>query len=257
MQLEKLQKYGVLNSHDVLKFVALVIMTIDHVGAYFAPDELWWRAVGRITFPVWFFLIGYARSTRIGTDLLWGFVVVLAANQFTYHPLFPMNALLSIIICRLCLRLADRYGLLEKHPMECLVALVFLNVPLILFWEYGMIAVMYAFAGRMVRLGLSGWKYKLFWVAITLVFLLYQAHFFAFDDAQLAFATFGTMAVCMVLFHYEMRDYALRLPRLCEATVKLLSRYSLQYYVVHRVVFQLIGAYVLHTHLLVGRLFYE
>ncbi len=255
--LARIEKYGVLNSHDVVKFLALVIMTIDHVGAYLQPDELWWRAVGRITFPVWFFLIGYARSNRIGTELWWGVLILMLGNMLAYYPLFPLSALLSIIVCKLCLRVADRFHLLEKHPLECLVALFILNIPLTLFWEYGMIAVMFAFAGRMVRLGLKRSIHIAFWIGITFTFLLWQAHLFDFDETQLAFVTFGTAAVCVMLYQYEQSDYVYPLPKPVDFTVKLLSRYSLQYYVIHRVVFQLVGAYLLHTHAHVARLFYE
>lgn len=52
-------------SYDLLKCAAVIIMVIDHVGFYFYPENLWFRAVGRIGFPVWFFLVGYARGRDI------------------------------------------------------------------------------------------------------------------------------------------------------------------------------------------------
>lgn len=255
--LDRIQKYGPLNTHDLVKVVALIIMTIDHVGAYLAPDDMWWRAVGRITFPVWFFLIGYARSTKIGTELLWGAVILMASNLWAYYPMFPLNALVSIIVCRLLLRVAERFSLIEKHPLECIVALFFLNVPFTLLWEYGMVAVMFAFGGRMVRLGLRGWKYALFWSISVCIFLLWQAHMFDFNHEQMAFATFGTIAVCLWLYQYEQQVLTVTLPPAIDGCVKLLSRYSLQYYVLHRVLFQMIGAYVLMNHAHIVRLFYE
>lgn len=254
--LTRLEKYGALNSHDLVKFVALLIMTIDHIGAYLLPDELWWRAVGRITFPVWFFLIGYARSTKISTELLWGVVILMASNLWAYYPMFPLNALVSIILCRLVLRLSDRYALAEKHPLTCWVAFLFFNIPLILLWEYGMIAVMYAFCGRMVQQGLRSHAHKAFWVLSTFAFLFWQAHVFDFTEAQMLFVTFGTASVCVWLYHYEQEPLPLHLPRAADFAVKLLSRYSLQYYVAHRVVFQMVGAYVLHNHPHITRLFY-
>lgn len=253
--LQRIGKYGPLNTHDLVKVVALLIMTIDHVGAYLQPDELWWRAVGRITFPVWFFLIGYARSNRIGTELWWGAVVLMAANLWAYYPFFPLNALISIMVCRLLLRVADRYALVEKRPLECFVVLLFLNIPLTLLWEYGMVAVMYAFGGRMVRLGCRNLRHALFWVFATLAFLLWQFHIFDFSDEQAAFVLFGTAAVCVWLYQYEQADLGWQLPRGIDWVVKLLSRYSLHYYVVHRVLFQLVGTYVLLNRDMVVKLF--
>jgi TraX protein len=253
----RIDKYGALNTHDVIKLVALIIMTIDHVGAYLLPDELGWRMVGRMTFPVWFFLVGYARNTRIGTELLWGMVILMAVGVQCYYPLFPLNALASIAICRLLLRVAERFSLIEKRPIECFVVMLFLNIPLTLFWEYGMIAVMFAFGGRMVRLKLRNYAHGLFWIFSTLAFLVWQKSGFGFNEMQMVFVTVTTSIVCYYLYHYEQAEIRTPLPRALDVTAKLFSRYSLQYYVLHRVVLQVIGTYVLHTHPLVARLFYD
>jgi hypothetical protein len=254
--LSRITKYGALNTHDVIKLVALVCMTIDHVGAYFLPDESGWRVIARMTIPVWFFLVGYAKTTRIGTELLWGMVILMAVGVQCYYPLFPLNALVSIAICRLLLRVAERFSLLEKRPIECFVVMLFLNIPLTLFWEYGMIAVMFAFGGRMVRLKLRTRAHGLFWIFSVLAFLLWQQNGFSFNDVQLAFVAISTLIVCLYLYYYEQTEIRMKLPRALDFIVKLLSRYSLQYYVLHRAVFQVIGTYVLHTHPLVMRLFY-
>ena len=34
----KFSRYGSLNTHDLLKFVALIGMTVDHVGMYVFPE---------------------------------------------------------------------------------------------------------------------------------------------------------------------------------------------------------------------------
>lgn len=40
-----------------LKWLALVTMIIDHIGAVFFPDMLWIRCIGRISFPIYAFLL--------------------------------------------------------------------------------------------------------------------------------------------------------------------------------------------------------
>lgn len=49
-----------------LKVIALVTMTIDHVGAVFFPEVLFLRIIGRISFPIYAFLIseGYRHTSN-------------------------------------------------------------------------------------------------------------------------------------------------------------------------------------------------
>lgn len=41
-----------------LKLIALITMTIDHIGAYIFPSVLWFRLVGRVAFPIFAFMVG-------------------------------------------------------------------------------------------------------------------------------------------------------------------------------------------------------
>ena len=61
-----------LTSYDLLKTLALVLMVIDHIGYFFYPEEMWWRVLGRLSVPIWFFLIGYANARDcFGLWLAW------------------------------------------------------------------------------------------------------------------------------------------------------------------------------------------
>lgn len=44
-------------SANSLKIIALITMTIDHVGMMLFPDYIWMRIIGRIAFPVFAFMI--------------------------------------------------------------------------------------------------------------------------------------------------------------------------------------------------------
>lgn len=253
--LSRIEKYGVLNTHDLVKVMAVLFMTIDHVGAYMMPGELWLRALGRFAFPMFFLLVGYGRSTRIGQELWWGAWILLLVQIATYYPIFPLNALVSVMVCRWALRLDDRYRLAERFPLESVAVLFFFNFFCQLFWEYGGMAVMFAFAGRMVQRGYRDRRHIAFWVVTVVTYLLWQDASFAFTPLQLGVVVVGVIAVCVWFYQYEQREFALRLPRAADFSLKLLSRYSLQYYVLHRAVFQLVGAYVLQNHAHVGRLF--
>jgi len=50
---------------DLLKLAGLTLVLIDHYGLFFDPDADWWRGVGRGAAPVFFFLIGFARTRSV------------------------------------------------------------------------------------------------------------------------------------------------------------------------------------------------
>ncbi|WP_430884913.1 TraX family protein [Fusibacter sp. JL216-2] len=47
---------------DFLKFLAMLTMLIDHIGYMFFPSQMLWRIIGRLSFPIFAFLI--ARGYR-------------------------------------------------------------------------------------------------------------------------------------------------------------------------------------------------
>ena len=53
----KTLKNGVLSSNQ-LKIIALIAMTIDHIGLYLLPQIPWLRIVGRLAFPIFAYMIG-------------------------------------------------------------------------------------------------------------------------------------------------------------------------------------------------------
>ena len=52
-------------SNNQLKIFAIIVMTVDHVGAYLLPQLLWMRMVGRLAFPIFAYMIAEGcRHTR-------------------------------------------------------------------------------------------------------------------------------------------------------------------------------------------------
>jgi hypothetical protein len=249
----KLAKYGPLNSHDLLKAFALVFMTIDHCGIFLLPDDLWWRAIGRIGIPVWFFLIGYGRGSRITHELLAGAVILLLASAVTAVAIFPMNVLVSIILCRLALNFCDPKHWLVRYPSEMIALCLLLFLPSIYLFEYGTLAIGFAFAGRMLREGMQGPRLKIIWVTLGAFFVVMQLANYDFNLAQSVVVVVGTALVCWYLYHFRITPVTL--PPIAGFISMLLGRYSLEYYVAHRALFQIIGAYALGNWPLVFRWF--
>lgn len=55
-------------SANILKLIALISMTIDHVGYFLFPEQEWMRIVGRISFPIFAYMISegcrYTKNRR-------------------------------------------------------------------------------------------------------------------------------------------------------------------------------------------------
>ena len=64
-------RYGAaVNSHDVVKVLAIAAMVIDHAGWLFVDNNVWMRIVGRLAAPLFFFLVGYSGSYRFKPEIL-------------------------------------------------------------------------------------------------------------------------------------------------------------------------------------------
>lgn len=125
-----------------LKMIAIVTMTIDHMGYILYPGDQWFRIVGRLAFPVFAFLIaeGYRHTRNVNKYLLrlsiFAIVVQLpfivyelfsdSLSQYFYLPNVPYN-----IFFTLALGLSTLIILNEKRK------LIFL-IPFILFFAYYM-----------------------------------------------------------------------------------------------------------------------
>lgn len=95
-------------SANFLKMIALVAMTIDHMGYLLFPDCEWMRIVGRIAFPIFAFMIAEGcRYTRdrfryFGKIALLGVgmqIFLYIATGSLYQSVFISFALSILLIC--------------------------------------------------------------------------------------------------------------------------------------------------------------
>lgn len=75
-----MRKFGLTN--DQLKILAMVTMTIDHIGMLLFPRVLWFRIIGRLAFPIYAFMIAEGcRHTRSLSRYLGGMAAMAALCQ--------------------------------------------------------------------------------------------------------------------------------------------------------------------------------
>jgi TraX protein len=215
------------NYYDLLKVVAIAAMIIDHVNDYEGLHSKLLTAVGRIAMPLFLFLVGYNRSTRIRGSL-WLALVCIAPLQWELRstPL-PLNILFSVVASRLFFRWGPRFGFMESPQLQVVLSLaVVLSGPMSLVWEYGTIGMLWALYGRLRRerhrsTGLTGA------VASVLLVLAYWPDF----AGQHWLLIFAVGATCWIL---SVAPILAPLPRTSGSRfIQSLSRSSLWIYVGH------------------------
>lgn len=84
---------------DFLKFLAMLTMLIDHIGYLFFPSQIWLRIIGRLSFPIFAFLISrgyrYTSDKRKYAVRLFIFGII---SQIPYHFFVPgkMNIMFTL-----------------------------------------------------------------------------------------------------------------------------------------------------------------
>ena len=84
-------------SGQSLKLIAIVTMLIDHIGLALFPDELIWRYIGRISFPIFAFLIveGFVHTSNfkkyIGRILIFGILSEIPFNLLVSGKVFDLE----------------------------------------------------------------------------------------------------------------------------------------------------------------------
>jgi hypothetical protein len=121
----KLQRFDI--GREAIKIVALLTMTIDHVGAILYPNDLTLRMVGRLSFPLFCYLIVLGlESTRSTTRyfarlLLFAFISQVPYYfAFGYQPLESLNIFFTLSLGVLFLKLLfplRRRSLLSVFPI--------------------------------------------------------------------------------------------------------------------------------------------
>ncbi len=235
-------------TYDLLKIFAVVTMLIDHVGYYFYPDELWFRAVGRVSFPVWLFLIGYARNRDLSPRLWAGMGFLVLMNVACGMAIFPLNILALILIVRIALD--PLMARLEKAPAilwPFLAMLTALVLPTNYIVEYGTLGLMFAMLGYYVRReggsGLESQALNAFALAVGLVYVVFEGVLMGFGRDQFLVMAVGVMAVTLGLLYFQPRSYpsSINWPGPVLSLLRLCGRHSLEIYVAHLTLFKIVA----------------
>lgn len=101
-------------SNNQLKILAMIAMTLDHVGAYLLPQVMWLRIVGRLAFPIYAFMIAEGcRHTRSMPRYFFSLAAMAAVCQLVYF--FAMGSLYMCIMVTFTLSVGLIWLVQEKR----------------------------------------------------------------------------------------------------------------------------------------------
>ena len=244
-----------ITSYDWLKTLAVLLMVVDHIGYYFFPDDNWWRVVGRLCVPLWFFLIGYARSRDLDKRVLIGGLILTLADFAAGHYFIPVNILFSMLIIRMIIDpLMDFCSRgVEALAFTSLFILSFGLLSMMLF-EYGFLGVMLAMLGWLMRhkdepeaMGeITPAMMWVFAVFTYMTFVVLEGISFGFTPLQNMALAIGTLGSFWLILTFHPQTF----PELTEkigsvaSLVRLGGRRTLEIYVGHLILFKILGVLI-------------
>jgi hypothetical protein len=225
---------------DVLKFIGVVTLLIDHYGLFYRPDEMAWRLVGRTAAAIFFFLIGFARTRTVPWAWL-AFGAAITALNFAAARNWQgttVNILFNFALLRVAvLPLVDRYVLWRPIPLALLSLAAALLIPAtdeIL--EYGTEGWLWAFFGLAHRRALENPGPRIEWTRVglaamaALAYIPREIHDYAFGGVKSAVLVMLVGAIVLTLFRFRRIALAWQPPAPLAAALRFCGRHSLEIY---------------------------
>lgn len=231
-----------ITAYDVLKTVGVITFLLDHMGLYFWPDAEMLRALGRLSAPIWFFLIGFARTRDVPFSWVFWIAADMTLSAALGYPVQP-----SVILTLMLVRLSFEYigPLLYPRSLFTLAFLFFCAVlnPLIEpFLQYGSYAWVLAAVGYWVRRdGITG----ISWIASVLFgYFAFQCFRFDFSEPAILVFTGGMMCVAAGILSFNPDAKLVMKSRVSAALYRFCGHYSLVIFAIHLMLFKIITVFV-------------
>jgi peptidoglycan/LPS O-acetylase OafA/YrhL len=139
----------VVDNTDWLKAAAIILVLVDHFGYFFMENDEWWSVIGRFAAPIFFFLVGYAKTRTI--PLHWiglGVALTLLDSWNADWEWVAPNILLSFVLVRFAYRYVSK--LVQRYPWISVALLVSVFIAIL------------PMAAQLVDYGAEGWLWALF-----------------------------------------------------------------------------------------------
>jgi hypothetical protein len=227
------------SSTDLLKLAGLAFVFVDHFGLFFDEAEPWWRVVGRAAAPIFFFLIGFARSRTVPWTWIALGAVLTALDLFTSDDWSDVgfNILLNFALIRLALPVVEAQVMPRRERIALLVLGCILLIPVLgRVLEYGSEGWLWALLGLSHRLALEngGWRSTRNAVAAVTaaVYVVRETLDLGFAGAEVVGLAVLIAGLAFLLTRFRRVEYPWRGPVLVATAVNWIGRHSLVIYAV-------------------------
>jgi len=206
---------------DLLKLAGLTLVLIDHYGLFFDPDADWWRVVGRGAAPVFFFLIGFARTRSVPWSWFALGAILTALDAYVSDGLedVSLNILFNFALIRFVSPWLERAVAPWRWGLPALALLCVALIPLAgVVLEYGASGWLWALVGLAAREALASGESSLRRARNVVATIALSAYVvsesidFEFDALQTS-ALFALMAALTAIFlQFRRTDAPWRFP---------------------------------------------
>ena len=156
---------------DALKLIAVVTMLLDHTGDVLFPGRMWFRYIGRLSFPIYCFLLveGFFHTMYLSSYMLrlfvFGLVSEIPFDLAFYGVLITFrhqNVFWTLLLGLAAIALMNTVrsdNIYVRIPVQALIAIPFCIAAQLIHSDYrwvgvGLIVSMYLFRGfELLRLG--------------------------------------------------------------------------------------------------------
>jgi hypothetical protein len=233
---ERYNRYGhEISTRDLLKAIAAITMILDHIGWLFMDNDPYLRSVGRFAAPVYFFLIGNAKSYKFSFPLLvYGAIVSVFVSLHTEW--YQIDILISFLVIRYFLRYAPD-GTWKAVPLFLILFFCMAtHVQFFKFIAYGTLGLLWAMTGYLNKTN----NKNIYWFLPLVIMASYYYLISGFNPpAELVFdlsyltilTLFGVIALTFTISPLR------HIPIVFSPQILFLSRFSLEIYAIHLCLF--------------------
>ena len=235
-----------ITSYDLIKTLAFITMVVDHIGYYIFPESIEWRIIGRMSMPIWMFLIGYAHTRHL-KNIFVGGAILFITNAFLGLSLIPFDILFTILFARLLFVGLDRY----KIDNISVLSLIFVICTALSFhsyhyFEYGTSAFLFAITGYLTRhkpnLPSKHYFIALAYVTSVSVSLSLQIMLKNLTLYESGAVALALLTSCILLYQFKPSAYpslTKNTPALLKHILFLMGRHTLTLYIIQMILFKL------------------
>ena len=232
---------------DILKLVGLALVLVDHYGLFFDPDETWWRVFGRPAAPIFFFLIGFARTGAIPASWLVLGAILTGLDIISDGWDSSLNILFSFALLRLVLPHAESFIAHKRFALPLLALALAALAPLLgNVIEYGLSGWLWALLGLSARLALVGEPgsaraRNVVALICGLYYLTSESLFWHLDFVQIIILALLIGALVATLLAFRRKDLESHPPAPLAQALNWIGRRSLEIYAASTIAMQVVS----------------